>query len=627
MRGTVLCVDNDRDLIHILSKALEAEGYRVLSAYDGDEAVELASGAESPDLVLLDLILPRRDGFAVLEAIRARDPAGRATPVVLLTGCTPSPAYQRRAAALGAAALLTKPLPLDQLLSTVAEHIAKSGAAGGSGAGGLSGSLSSLPFPSLLHHLHGLRATGVLHLGHERRRKWIELRDGYPVAVRSNLVSECLGNFLVRTNRISQSSLEESRRRMGAGRLQGEILVAMDVLAEDEIPAVLRAQAEDKLFEIFSWKSGSFRFEIGGRLQRANELALEGSPANLILKGVRERLPLERIDAYLRANARACPAPAESPFYRFQEIDLGPAQQQLLRSLDGSRPLSGLLTADEDLRRALYALLATGMLELTGGAPPGPAPVERPAASGPRPEDEALRAELTALAERLRDQDHFGTLGVTSTSSDAEVRAAYEQLALVTHPDRVAGASEPVRRLAEELRGRIAEAHETLTDPARRTNYLLARRRREREASERAEKRSALDAELQFQYGEAALRQRDYAQALQCFGRAIELNPDGGEYHAHFGWVLHLCHPSDKGKLAEAVGHVRRGLKLARDSEKAYLFMGRLLKAAGRTEASEKMFTRAVQLQPECFEALRELRLLKMRREKAQGLVRRLFRR
>src|SRR5262245_2559246 len=277
MRGTVLCVDNDRDLIRILSKALEAEGYRVLSAYDGDEAVELACGAENPDLVLLDLILPRRAGFAVLEAVRARDPAGRATPVVLLTGCTPSPAYQKRAAALGAAALLTKPLPLDRLLSTVSEHIAKSGAADGSGDRGLSGSLSSLPFPSLLHHLHGLRATGVLHLAHERRRKWIELRDGYPVAVRSNLVSECLGNFLVRTNRISQSSLEESRRRMGGGRLQGEILVAMDVLAEDEIPTVLRAQAEDKLFEIFSWKSGSYRFEIGGRLQRANELALEGS--------------------------------------------------------------------------------------------------------------------------------------------------------------------------------------------------------------------------------------------------------------------------------------------------------------------------------------------------------------
>ncbi len=630
MRGTVLCVDNDRDLIHILSKALEAEGYRVLSAYDGEQAVEIATGGDGPDLVLLDLILPRLDGFAVLEAIRAHDRSGRSTPVVLLTGCTPSPAYQRRAAALGAAALLTKPLPLERLLGVVAEHIAKSGAKAGSGAGALAGSLGRLPLPSLLHHLHGLRATGVLHLSHGRRRKWIEFRDGYPVAVRSNLVSECLGNFLVRTKRISRSTLDESRRRMTGGRLQGEILVAMDVLSEEDVPAVLRAQAEDKLYEIFSWKSGSFHFEIGGRLQRANELPLERSPANLVLEGVRTRFPIERIEAFLRSNARARPAPADSPFYRFQEIDLGPEHERLLRSLDGSRSLGSFLDADEASRRTLYALIATGMLELVGSPQAGPAPSSaepRKPAPAPRREDESLRSELMTLAERLHDADPFGVLELAPTCTEDEVRAAFERLAPLAHPDRVAGASDTVRQLAAELHARITEAYETLVDPSRRSAYLLERQKAERQTQGREESRSALDAELQFQYGEAAMRQRDYDAALESFRRAVELNPDGGEYHAHYGWTLHLVHPGDRGKLAEAVGHVRRGLKLARDSEKPYLYMGRLLKAAGRTEAAEKMFARAVQIQPECFEALRELRLIRMRREKSKGFVRRLFRR
>jgi DNA-binding response OmpR family regulator/curved DNA-binding protein CbpA len=631
MRGTVLCVDNDRELIHILSKALEAEGYRVLSAYDGEGAVEIATGDEAPDLVLLDLILPRLDGFAVLEAIRRHDRAGQATPVVLLTGCRPSPTYQQRAASLGAAALLTKPLPLDRLLAVVSEHIAKGGAAAGSGAGGLAGSLSSLPFASLLHHLHGLRATGVLHLDQGRRRKWIELREGYPVAVRSNLVSECLGNFLVRTRRISHSSLEESRRRMVEGQLQGEILVAMDVLREEEIPAVLRAQAEEKLYEVFSWKSGSFHFEIGGRLQRANELPLGRSPANLVLEGVRARMPIERVDAHLRANGAGRPAPAESTFYRFQEIDLDADQEALMRSLDGSRPLASFLGAEEGVRRTLYALLATGMLELVGGPQPAAAADAAPrppkAAPAPRPDDEALRRELMDLAERLRDRDPLEVLGLEPSATDAEIRRAYEGLAPVVHPDRVAGASAAVRQLAGELHAQIADAYETLVDPLRRNAYLLERRRKQRRADKAAEARTTLEAELQFQCGEAALRQRDYAKALEAFGRAVELYPDAGEYHAHYGWALHLSHPGSKGKLAEAVGHVRRGLKLARDSEKPYLFMGRLLKAADRTDASEKMFTRAVQIQPECFEALRELRLIKMRREKSKGIVGRLFRR
>ena len=72
---------------------------------------------------------------------------------------------------------------------------------------------------------------------------------------------------------------------------------------------------------------------------------------------------------------------------------------------------------------------------------------------------------------------------------------------------------------------------------------------------------------------------------------------------------------------------MRRGLKLASHREKPFLFMGRLHKAIGQHEVAEKMFTRAVQIQPECVEALRELRLINMRREKQKGLIGRLLKR
>jgi hypothetical protein len=55
--------------------------------------------------------------------------------------------------------------------------------------------------------------------------------------------------------------------------------------------------------------------------------------------------------------------------------------------------------------------------------------------------------------------------------------------------------------------------------------------------------------------------------------------------------------------------------------------MGRLLRATGRPDAAEKMFTRAVQLQPDGVEALRELRLINLRRERSKGLIRRMLRR
>ena len=86
-----------------------------------------------------------------------------------------------------------------------------------------------------------------------------------------------------------------------------------------------------------------------------------------------------------------------------------------------------------------------------------------------------------------------------------------------------------------------------------------------------------------------------------------------------------MCHQNNEVMIEEAIEHVRRGAKLARDREKPYLFLGRLYKVIGRMRAAEKMFARAVQIQPDCVDALRELRLINMRREKNRSLLSRFF--
>ena len=80
----------------------------------------------------------------------------------------------------------------------------------------------------------------------------------------------------------------DSVRRMKQGEgMQGEILLGMDLLSEEDLAAALREQAEEKLYEIFAWRQGSFRFQRGARVARANTLALDRSPANVIFTGVR----------------------------------------------------------------------------------------------------------------------------------------------------------------------------------------------------------------------------------------------------------------------------------------------------------------------------------------------------
>jgi curved DNA-binding protein CbpA len=231
------------------------------------------------------------------------------------------------------------------------------------------------------------------------------------------------------------------------------------------------------------------------------------------------------------------------------------------------------------------------------------------------------------MAEKLRGRDYFEILGVPNNAGPEEVRAAYVDLAKRTHPDRFTGSSEPVRQLAEEVFGLISRAHETLSDRTRRLQYIRDRGNQARDAEELEEGHRALEAELEFQKGAVCLRQKSYQEAVAHFEEAVRVYPEEGEYHAYYGWAFYLVNPDAPGRLKEALEHVRAGRKLAPRREKPYLFLGRLYKAANRDRVAEKMFARAVQLDPDCVEALRELRLLNMRREKSRGLVRRILRR
>ena len=231
------------------------------------------------------------------------------------------------------------------------------------------GSLGEHPFPGLLHRLHAQRATGTLLLASGKKRKAVQLRDGYPVAVKSNLISECLGNYLVRRGLITSEDFEESlgRVKRGDGR-HGEMLVMMDLLSEDMVSCILTEQAEEKLFEIFEWPDGGFKFKVGGRISRGNELALTRSPANVIVEGARHRVPIVLVDRFMALHSESYVELSEDSFYRFQEIHLGPKEAEFLCLLNGRRQLGYFRTADSALRRVLYGLISAQILDLRATA-------------------------------------------------------------------------------------------------------------------------------------------------------------------------------------------------------------------------------------------------------------------
>ena len=82
--GKVLVVDDLESNLRLLEQLLKAQGYEVLCAGDGDEALTLV-GLERPDVIVSDVRMPKRDGFELCRELKA-SPATRLTPIVLMTG-------------------------------------------------------------------------------------------------------------------------------------------------------------------------------------------------------------------------------------------------------------------------------------------------------------------------------------------------------------------------------------------------------------------------------------------------------------------------------------------------------------------------------------------------------------
>ena len=82
-KGKILVVDDEIYIVHILDFSLGMEGYEVVTALDGEQALEKLK-VEKPDLIVLDIMMPKLDGYEVCKAIKS-DPETRHIPVILLS--------------------------------------------------------------------------------------------------------------------------------------------------------------------------------------------------------------------------------------------------------------------------------------------------------------------------------------------------------------------------------------------------------------------------------------------------------------------------------------------------------------------------------------------------------------
>ena len=111
---TILLVDDDREIVQGLKLVLEGRGYRVITAFDGVAGLSAAE-KEKPDLVLVDMMMPKKSGFLVLEGLKGKQDA----PTVIMMTANEGSRHRAYAEMLGVDDYIRKPFAMDKLLESI----------------------------------------------------------------------------------------------------------------------------------------------------------------------------------------------------------------------------------------------------------------------------------------------------------------------------------------------------------------------------------------------------------------------------------------------------------------------------------------------------------------------------
>lgn len=621
----ILVVDDDPNIRRFLSESLRLHGYEVHSFEDAETALEDLDKHDF-SLALLDILLPGTNGLQLCRKLRGI-PKTSELPIIMMTAFYKQADHiQDAREQYGATDYLLKPFPLKTLHEKIDALLGAPTAASETGRLSIEGNLSETAFPRILHNLYSLRATGLLHLENNNLKKVVYIRNGYPIFVRSNLVREFLGQMLVRTGLLSDEVLAESLEASKQSKQRhGTALIEMGLLKPQQLNDALRTQVLDKLLDIFSWPEGKYRF-VQAREFKQGVTSIDLSPANLILQGLRDHANRDQVLKILEPHLEHYLQQAENPLYRFQEIQLSVNEQRILASCQGNETLSEVLKrhllSRKEAEPLLAALLTTGIL------------VARMESEEAKEDVVCDETELTRARREsflkdyawMMEQDYFTLLGVSESDSREQVRKSYYNMVKKYHPDRFfeQDALPDLKDKVNALFQHISDAHETLSDTKAKALYLDDRQGDKKTSTTSLEK--ILQAETAFQKGIVLFRVKKYDQAQKAFAEALEISPSEAEYLMYQAWCAYKFNPKATDVIINARKNLLRAIELNPKLSLAHLFLGYVCKDEGNNKEALRRFEKAIQCNPNCTEALREIRLMGMRKEKEKkGLFGKMF--
>jgi CheY-like chemotaxis protein len=500
------------------------------------------------------------------------------------------------------------------------------------------GDLAHTPFPRLLVELAEARATGALvvvappddrlrtTVG-DTAKKVVYFRGGVPVYVKSNLLRECLGQILVQMGLIDASVRNASLERMReTGARQGAALLAMGAITPDDLRAALEEQLRTKLFDLFAWTAGEYRFSTR-ILPPPEVVTLELGLEQIVFEGVVRRIPPRRLFELLAPHVDHYVVPVAQGLTRFFRLDLVNEARLVLRALDGTRTLRELMSVAGQRPGAaaqlVYAMHCLGALRFSEAMAPAdamtaPAEPPSPALRGPLEVTPLLTA--IEVGDRWDDQTEDGTLPPVAEAFAAATR----DTRLPVHRQEPEPGTPPIPRsdgpFSPVPRAVVDEpsAGDTPVWVDARASVDVPVAPRATGDPPTAPGGPDLDARLQrlaeaervFRRGERALSRGKLDDALACFRRATELVPSAGEFLARRAYTELLVAPPSDETQRRLLGELEEATRLSPKAYVTHLLLGDARRATGDPDGARVAYEQALAANPQCVEALEALRAL-----------------